>query len=89
MRHHIGQAELGFEGGGGREVARDVQGGLIGVHAQGRDVVRAQPLLAQRQRGVDGGEGVAAAAVVLLGDRQDVIALAQAIDRGGPVRILR
>ncbi|MDA1813376.1 hypothetical protein PDK10_27500, partial [Bacillus cereus] len=59
-------------------VAGDIQDRAIGGHGHAADVVRPQGMLAaQGQRGVDGGERMAAADVVLEGEPGDVEVAAQ------------
>ncbi len=75
-----------MRGRGRLAVARDVQGRLVGRHANPRDVGgRPAGASHQRERPVDGGEGMPAAAVVLEGHGRDVEDLAQPLAGVFPV----
>ena len=84
----VGRAEARLGGGRGVRDPRHLQGRPVAADAHARDLLdgHAHPRF-QRKGAVDGGEGVAAAGVVLESHLRDVEVLVQRGERALPVRV--
>ena len=85
MAHDIGQAELTLECCFWLMVSGDIDGRLVGLHLNSRNIIDGCTLPTQRNGSVDGGKGMAAAAVVLLCHVGDVVVLAQSLSHRFPI----